>query len=156
MLVKSERLLLQPHLGGFELLCTFIQHLHEIAMWGHSICGFLEDHFIQKLQLLNNAVLWAVVGLSKHAHMIFLLQELHWLPTYFWVPFKVLTWGIDYLLYYQLDQFNMTALVCSQFLQSSSAIYWEPISLPSLPWFLPSWMKFPLQSTWPPPSSRGP
>lgn len=111
MLVRSERLLLQPHLGGFELLCPFIQHLHEIAMWGQLYMWLplkttLSRSFnCSTMQCCEQW--WACLSVpiwhscfksytgcqfTSGCHSKCLLEEL-------------------IISYYQLDQFNVTALV---------------------------------------------
>lgn len=45
---------------------------------------------IWKLQLIKNAVMQLVIGLSSYAYVLLLWYELCWLPVDFWVHFKVL------------------------------------------------------------------
>lgn len=43
-----------------------------------------------KLQLVLNAVAYAIMGVFHQVYVTPLLHELHWLPVGFWVQFKVL------------------------------------------------------------------
>ena len=50
----------------------------------------VSDNLIYQLQLIQNAAAKAIVGLYKHDHLGNILKELHWLPVYYRIQFKIL------------------------------------------------------------------
>lgn len=76
----------------------------------NALCIGLPLKTMRKLQLVRNATIRLLTRTSYGKHIIFLPQQLHWLPIHFWAPFKELIktdkalygLGLGYLKYRML------------------------------------------------------